>query len=336
MFRLFEGDSADEVWQSIATAFRDSVGIAQQPSRAGSTMEILHAAISIKYPLQRWVVSRTPPLNPAFALAEIIWLLCGRNDAAFLNYFNAQLPRYAGNGDTYHGSYGFRLRKHFGPDQLERAYESLSRKPHSRQVVLQIWDPRVDFPLPDGSETSLDVPCNISSMLKIRNDRLEWTQVIRSNDLFRGLPYNFIQFTTLQEVLAGWIGVEPGAFHTISDSLHVYDDSAASIRASMPVQVEHNCDSLALPKRESEEAFRELAKKVEMIIDRNVNLSEMLGIAHSSGFSNGYRNILCLLSAEGARKRNGRNIAQQIMADCTNPALRQVYERWITRLSHHK
>lgn len=45
---------------------------------------------------------------------------------------------------------------------------------------------------------------------------------MRSNDVHRGLPYNVVQFTTLQEVMAGWLGLEVGGYHHWSDSLHLY------------------------------------------------------------------------------------------------------------------
>src|SRR5215216_3681161 len=140
MFRVFEGDTADQVWHEAASAFCNGECVAEQSSRAGQTLEILHSAISIANPIQRWVTTRYPPINPAFAIAEIVWLMTGRNDSAFLNYFNRQLPKYAGEGPIYHGAYGFRLRQHLGVDQLNRAYHALKSKPYTRQVVLQIWD----------------------------------------------------------------------------------------------------------------------------------------------------------------------------------------------------
>ena len=82
----------------------------------------------------------------AFALAEVVWIMRGRNDSAFLNYFNRQLPLRAGHGATYNGAYGQRLRAAFGFDQLERAYLALRHNPNSRQVVLQIWNPQRDLP----------------------------------------------------------------------------------------------------------------------------------------------------------------------------------------------
>ena len=63
MISVFQGLSADAVWQQAASAFRRSDGVRSQDSRGGPTKEILHAATSITDPRQRWVVSREPPLN---------------------------------------------------------------------------------------------------------------------------------------------------------------------------------------------------------------------------------------------------------------------------------
>lgn len=223
MIHVFDGNTADEVWVNSAKQMFSQDMNTSQPSRGGKTQEILHAAYCIRDPRQRWVISRQPALNPAFAIAEVIWILCGRNDSLFLNFWNNKLPNYSGHVEYYHGAYGYRLRQLYGIDQLDRAYRALLNNSDGRQVVLQIWHPLLDFPKNDGAPVSTDVPCNIVALLKVRKNKLEWTQILRSNDLIRGVPYNFIQFTSIQEVLAGWLGVDVGSYNHFSDSLHIYD-----------------------------------------------------------------------------------------------------------------
>lgn len=210
--RLFEGRTANEAWSKAAAAFVVEGEAQEQASRAGSTREILHAALSIRNPLERWVLARRPAINPAFAIAETVWILAGRDDSALPNHWYPGLSDYTGPGERYHGAYGHRLRRRFGLDQLERAYLALRNNPDSRQVVLQIWDAGLDMPDEEGRPASQDVPCNVLCMLKVRNGKLQWTQVMRSNDLVYGIPYNLVQFTTLQEVMAGWLGLEVGVY----------------------------------------------------------------------------------------------------------------------------
>lgn len=333
MFRVFESQTADAVWRQIADAFRNGEGI-EESSRAGDMREILHSAMSISQPSQRWITSRLPPINLAFAIAEVVWILTGRNDSAFLNYFNNQLPKFAGHGETYHGAYGYRLRRSLGIDQLERAYLALKAKPSSRQIVLQIWDSRIDLPSSSGKEASADIPCNVVAILRVRADKLEWMQIMRSNDMYRGLPYNVAQFTTLQEVMAGWLGLGIGEYNQISNSLHVYDKDLEHIQTSYPGPSIPNPDSLAFPKEQSDKYFHQLAHHIESIIDRMTPADLLVSMLRDSELPTSFRNMLCVLCAEGARRRRQFDIANDLVRDCTNPVYRHLYDRWLIRLSH--
>jgi len=248
MIESFHGQNADEVWQQIARRFSNGGDLPlSQSSRGGATREVLHAAISISNPRERWVVSRSPAINVAFAIAEVVWIMAGRQDLAFLEFWNKQYAEFVGRTPQLHGAYGYRLRSQFNMDQLDRAYKALKGKSDSRQVVLQIWDAQRDMPMPDGREVSSDIPCNVLSMLKVRSGRLEWMQILRSNDAFLGLPHNIVQFTYLQEILAGWLKIELGTYNQLSDSLHVYDRDAESIRQSAPLPlIASNTDLLCL------------------------------------------------------------------------------------------
>ena len=235
----FQGSSADNVWRQAMQQMRPSGSSYFQESRDQPTRELLHASFTITDPRQRIVFGR--PINPAFAIAEVIWILSGANDTGYLQFWNPRMKQFVDEDKLrFHGAYGYRLgsqpklseaanrelrhETHPGKsrvDQVRTAYEVLRHTPNSRQVVLQIWNHEYD--LPDPEPRSKDVPCNIMSHLMIRGEKLEWLQVMRSNDLIWGTPYNFIQFTTLQEIMAGWLGIEVGTYNHISDSLHVYE-----------------------------------------------------------------------------------------------------------------
>jgi thymidylate synthase len=331
VFRNFSGKTADETWLQVVEALRRDPNAPEQPSRGGPTQEILHAAIAVENSSARWVISRRPALNPAYAFAELIWTVNGREDSTFLNYFNSKLPELAGDGPTYHGAYGRRLRQHLGFDQFTRAYNALKHNPDSRQVVLQIWDGKIDLPADDGVPLAADIPCNLVSLLKVRNGRLEWTQVMRSNDIFRGIPYDFVQFTCLQEIFAGWLGVQPGAYCHVSDSLHAYIKDLPNILSAAPVRPAADTSSLALPYVDSEAIFRALAQAVEQIIDTSRSAADLLGALRSATLPQGYQDMLAVLTAEGLRIRGNVPAAQEALAACDNPLYRQLWERWLER-----
>ena len=333
MFRPFEATTADQVWQKAANAFREGVGVVEQSSRAGPTKEILHAAFTVREPTQRWVTSRQPPLNVAFAIAEVVWIVTGRKDLAFLQAWNRRLPKYVGSGPSLHGAYGFRLRRHFGVDQLVRVYEVLKCNPDSRQAVLQIWDPRIDLPHPDGSPEDMDIPCNVFSILKLRQGKLEWLQIMRSNDLFLGTPHNFVQFTSLQEIVAGWLGVDCGPYHQVCDSLHLYEcDEAKVLGSPQQADLPLNSDSLALPKEASDTAFGEIGRRVDLMVLPGLQRDQLRRISTWSKGPAAFRNMLAILAAEAARRRGWPDLCPGFLDECTNPLYEELWRRWVARV----
>jgi len=329
----FSGGTVDAVWLEAAAAFRSGIGVRRQASRAGDTLELLHTVLEVEDPRQRWVTSRRPALNPAFAIAEVVWILRGRRDAAFLVPWNRSLRSYAGDDAEYHGAYGARLIHQFGLDQLDRAWQVLSSNPDSRQVVLQIWDPTADLPNSDGSPRSPDIPCNVCAMPKVRDGRLEWMQVLRSNDLFLGVPYNLIQFTTIQEVLAGWIGVEVGSYVQLSDSLHVYERDLQAVTDSLGLDAPHNPESLALPREESVRCFAELEKRIVMLGSPALERKEFDRVLGQRSLPTAYSNLLLVVAAEAARRRSWSEAASEAAELCSNPVLRTVWHRWTERFA---
>lgn len=331
MWRVFEADTANDLWGSVVEALRRDDGVMVQPSRAGGTREILHAALTLRNPRERWVTARRPAMNPAFALAEVFWILGGRRDAKFLNYFNRALAKHAGSAVCLHGAYGYRLRRHFRVDQLDHAYSTLKANPNSRQVVLQIWDASADLPHTDGQPRDADIPCNTESILKLRNGRLEWLQIMRSNDVFLGLPHNLVQFTMLHEVLAGWLRVESGHYHHVSDSLHVYDHDLAALQLQ-PARLSSAGDDFALPREQSAVAIAVMVQAIEQIIDERHSVAKIFRLVEAESLPDAYRNALRVLVAEGARRRKETAAAEAIMSACTSATFSQMWMDWCDRL----
>lgn len=336
MFRNFSAKTADETWLQVVSTLQAEPNTPVQPGRGGPTQEILHAALAVESSAARWVISRHPAINPAYAFAELIWTMNGRDDSSFLTYFNSKLPELAGDGPTFHGAYGKRLRMHLGFDQFARAYHALKNDANSRQVVLQIWDGKIDLPTEDGKPTAADIPCNLISLLKVRNGRLEWTQVMRSNDIFRGIPYDFVQFTCLQEIMAGWLRIPAGTYCHVSDSLHAYVKDLPKILAATPVTPEHDNSQLALTFEESEITFQILSSAVDKIISPAAQAKELLGQLETAPLAPSYRDMLAVLTAEGLRIRGDLSAAHDALAHCANSLYRQLWLRWLTRYPARK
>ena len=181
-------------------------------------------------------------LNPYFALAEVVWMWSGKGGAEFITYYNKSIGQFLDQGIPYfNAAYGKRVR-HYGyselpfretpfpktngqlpeaveVDQLDHVIRKLQADPDTRQAAVTLWDP-----IKDNFHTSKDYPCNNMLYFSQRDGKLNLTVVIRSNDLVWGTPYNMIQFSHLQALIAGSLELEIGTYTTMCNNLHVYND----------------------------------------------------------------------------------------------------------------
>lgn len=329
---VVNGRTADEAWRAAATLFSVGGPARRQEGRGGDTMELLHVAMQVEEPSERWIVSRTPALNPAFALVEVFWIVSGRRDSALPLHWNPRLSLYCGNDAEYHGAYGYRLRSHFGLDQIDRVFYALEARPDTRQAVLQIWDAAVDLPDEDGVPASPDIPCNVVAFPKIRDGKLEWMQVLRSNDLFLGVPHNVVQFTTLQEIIAGWLGVVPGSYQHISDSLHIYmRDLDAVVESMVPVALPPNTDSFALDRPSWERTMSGVMGRLAGMMRPGLNPRELRSLALAGDVPPAYEHALRVAAADTARRNGWRDVTDDCAAAISNPALALLWSRWEER-----
>lgn len=331
--RSFRAGSAAEVWRRAATALLERVRGSRQASRGGPTVELLHVGIEITKPWDRWVSIRRPAMNPAFALAEVLWIVSGRNDSAFLNHWNPAYSKFAGEGPTYYGAYGYRLRRHFGLDQVERAYRVLKDNSNSRQVVLSIWDPKTDLPFADGRPRAPDIPCNVCSLLKVRKGRLEWVQIMRSNDLFLGLPHNIVQFTYLQEMMAAWLGVDMGSYTHFSDSLHLYARDLDIVGLDPADLGSVKGPEWQADYDESQTIIADLTARMDQLRIENLAVNDFVLATRSGNLPQFALDMLLVVAADAARRRGWLDLAADLIEKCQNASFNAAWERWVERTS---
>ncbi|MEU7121736.1 thymidylate synthase [Streptomyces zaomyceticus] len=221
---------------SVAELFVGAVALAKSGERISprgmATREVLDVHMRLTQPRARLLYA--PParvINPAFAVAETVWHLSG-SDAPWIFDYNTRLRQYADDGVLL-GAYGPRMRKWAGTvDQLRRVVEILKEDPDSRRALIQLYDPAQD------AAGHKDVPCTLGFRFYLRAGRLHMSTTMRGQDVWIGMPYDLFFYTTLHELVAGWLGAELGEFHHHVGSLHIYEnhldqaDALASVTAS--------------------------------------------------------------------------------------------------------
>ena len=208
--------------------------------RGKKIKEIRPASVEFMNPLKRVTFLRGRRINPFFQLAESLWILSGRSDVAFLDLFNKNMVSFSDDGVYFNASYGERIRSYgkndlhqvvFNPvDQLSDCYLKLTADKDTRQAVIVISNPHFDNSKYTVGEKGKDIACNLVITFKVRDNKLHMCVFNRSNDVIWGMfGANLCQFSTIQEMMATWLGVEVGTYHQITDSLHLYTEDYASI-----------------------------------------------------------------------------------------------------------
>jgi thymidylate synthase len=188
---------------------------------------------------------------PRVAAAEIAWYLSGEQDATWMSQhapiwdkFIEPLERMRINDlgqpfmESFPGvssAYGYRWRHHFERDQIALAIQALQADPSNRRVMVSAWDPSEDGL---GAPGQKNVPCPAMFTLHIVDNKLHSTMLLRSSDVFVGLPYDVLGHALLMDALANELGVELGIAHFTLAHAHLYEshwEMAQTCLAQAPV-----------------------------------------------------------------------------------------------------
>lgn len=177
-------------------------------------------------PLERVSFDATRDANPFFHFMEAMWMLAGRQDVGFVSYYNKQMEQYSDDGDVFNAAYGYRMRHHFGVDQLLGVISELQRDPKTRQAVINLWSPS------DLLKITKDKACNLSICFRINEAThlLDMTVYNRSNDAILGAVAgaNPVHMSYFHQFVADSIKRDVGLYYQISNNMHVYTDHEKS------------------------------------------------------------------------------------------------------------
>lgn len=189
-----------------------------QTSRAGDTIEAETPVTTIYLrPWERVLFSPARDANPFFHFFESLWMIAGRRDLEFPARLLPRMREFSDDGQVLQGAYGWRWRRQFGHDQIERVIDTLSTNYDSRRAVIAMWSSYGE------NIDSKDIPCNTHIYFKARSGNLHMTVCNRSNDMIWGAyGANAVHMSMLHEYIAAKVGLKMGRYYQISDSFHVY------------------------------------------------------------------------------------------------------------------
>lgn len=213
---VFTGKTVNEVWEKAFICLKEHAedGFTDS-SRDGSVVgEELDAVFCVEDPTRNIVTSAIRKMPMRYAVGELAWYLAGSNRVADISRFAKKWAEISDDGVTNNSAYGYRIQHMFGFDQWEYVKGLLQKDPNSRQAVIHIKDA--------NNKPTKDTPCTVYLQFFLRNNKLNLSVHMRSNDIWMGVPYDMFSFCFLQMKMAMELGVEIGTYTHYAGSLHMY------------------------------------------------------------------------------------------------------------------
>ena len=207
--------------------------------RGFNTLEISPFLYITDKPQLNMLMSKTRNINKAFAIAEWLWIMSGRNDAEMIIPYNKNIIQYSDDKITFNGAYGINLKS-----QLDYAIETLISDRYSRQAIISIWN--------KNPKKSKDIPCTLSFQFLVEDNKLNMITMMRSNDVWLGLPYDFFNFTMIQAWIAFKLNLEIGYYNHFVGSIHLYENNfeKARLLSVQPTLVSEICNEMKFVSNE--------------------------------------------------------------------------------------
>ena len=200
--------------------------------RGMKTREILNFAIEIRKPSSDPIVTGDESRNKIIAnytAKEFEWYLSGcRKAVTAPAKFWQTIADEDGNVNSNYGHLVLKDESENGKTPFQWALDCLLADKDSRKAVVRYNKSKHCI------GESKDFVCTLSQTFHIRDNKLYSGVVMRSSDLFTGIPYDLPWFSYIQEKMLNCLKMkyeklEMGSMHFHTHSLHMYERNAEAI-----------------------------------------------------------------------------------------------------------
>lgn len=188
--------------------------------RGLSIKECQNVQFTLTKPLCNLFQSDVRPYPIKYLAGELWWYLTGRNDVKFIQNYSKFWNKIANKDGTANSAYGHLLFKE-APNEWAWAYNSLTQDRDTRQAIMHFNKPKHMI---YGIK---DFPCTLTGTFQIRRNKLNFTIVMRSQDMIKGLTFDLPCFSVLQQCMLQlqrqqYRNLELGNLTLFVQSLHIY------------------------------------------------------------------------------------------------------------------
>lgn len=222
--RIYSGESFADVYEKSLRDLFNNPDHSSNP-RGLQIKENMGVVLEIENPMLSLYANKRRGSQKKYIAAEFLWYFSGRNDVEFISEYASFWKSIENEDGTANSAYGnliFNKKNRFGTNQYEWAIKSLSADSDSRQAIMH-------FNLPEHQyEGNKDFVCTMYGIWHIRDNRLNLTIHMRSNDAILGTPTDVAFFTVLQQqallhLRHTYPYLKLGKYTHIIDSYHIYE-----------------------------------------------------------------------------------------------------------------
>jgi thymidylate synthase len=222
--RIFSAETFADVYESILNDLLINPEYKVSP-RGQLVHEIENGIFKISNPLSCLYENKVRGSQYKYIAGELLWYFSGSNDLDFIKKYSKFWEKLVNEDRSLNSAYGhliFTKKNENKFNQWRWAYRSLIEDKDTRQAIMHFNLPEHQF---IGNK---DFVCTLNLLFQIRDNRLNLTTMMRSNDVILGLPMDIVFFVSLQLQMLKLIKVkypevELGAYTHIANSLHLYD-----------------------------------------------------------------------------------------------------------------
>lgn len=233
-------------------------------------------------PYNRFASFKERNLNIKYIVGEFCWYLRGKlNDLNGIEYYSSFWKKIANDKKPLlNSNYGFYINK-----QFDYCLNCLFNDKDTRQASIIIAN------LKNNLSSTKDKICTYSINFRIRENKLNMSVNMRSNDFILGTQIDYFQFSVFQEMLLKKLQIkynnlEIGYYSHKADSLHIYENKF-KIMNSIIESNGNNFELIEFPKikddKEVDYIFKELPK-IELKIRNYKSIEKFLEFIKTNNF----------------------------------------------------
>lgn len=196
-------DSLNEGYQELINAIR-LAGQESTGRQRGAIHELLDVELVLTDPRKSVLSLPIRNMSRRYAAGELLCYIRGTNKQEDFAFYSKSWNRLANPDGTINSAYGYRMFHQFectdAPQSVESRFHyaltQLLENPESKNAIIMLRD---DTDLDPNHQK--DRCCTLCLAFSIRNGKLNCRTIMRSQDLWLGLPYDVFCFTRLMQIM---------------------------------------------------------------------------------------------------------------------------------------